>query len=167
MLPQNYTVRQWAGHINYTVAAYTYVTGGSLTDPKFTEHGGEVWVILVHGGGCQAQAFKQFANIDIKASIDGLVTGGTTPLKAEQQLPPTGSGERQYDPSGQITPFTKYYGHLMTLLRNGGADFVSFQAKYGDVYSTFIGTQNGEVMVNGKEVEFLVTGSGSILSTML
>ncbi|GBE77375.1 hypothetical protein SCP_0102480 [Sparassis crispa] len=161
---EDYTVRQWDDHINYTVTAYAYVTGASIEDPNFTTIGGEIWVILVHSGSCKAAPLFQSVKINVKASIDGLLLGDTSSFKAEQQLPPTGSGEPQYDPNGERTGYTRFtiqYDRLMTLIRNGGMDSLSFDAKYEDVFNIYLsGQQSGEVTFDGKGVEFTTSGTG-------
>ncbi|KAL6298565.1 hypothetical protein BKA93DRAFT_810558 [Sparassis latifolia] len=162
---EDYTVCQWDDHINYIVTAYAYVTGARIDDPDFTKLGGEIWVILVHSGSCRALAYLQSAKVDIKASIKGLLLGNTSSFKAEQQLPPTGSGEPQYDLAGKPTRYTRFtiqYGRLMTLLRNGGADSLSFDARYEDVFSIFFNYgQSGEITLDGKGVEFTMSGTGA------
>ncbi|KAL6298566.1 hypothetical protein BKA93DRAFT_810568 [Sparassis latifolia] len=141
-------------NIAWQVTAYVFITGANPTEPRFEEKGGVVYVVLVHGGRGTYSSLFPFEQMQFKVKLEGM-----TP---QMQLPPTGSGEPEYNAHGEKMPDTKYtiqFERSMAMFLNGGNEPYMFDAKFEQVFVRHdLGTQTGDVMADGTGTAFSISG---------
>ncbi|KAG9223647.1 hypothetical protein CCMSSC00406_0008530 [Pleurotus cornucopiae] len=119
---------------------YKYVTNARPDDPKFQQHGGEVYIILVHGGIARAGVFSSAIGYEYMQTIK--VPSSVIPVK---QFPASGSGTQ----SGDNWSYKIGFKQSMSLFNNGGNSAIDFDASYVEDFVRIKSQQRGSETDNG------------------
>ncbi|KAF4570135.1 hypothetical protein EYR36_009941 [Pleurotus pulmonarius] len=124
---------------------YKYVTRAKPDDPQFQEHGGIIYIILVHGGLGRTGDTSSALGYDYVQSIK--VPPTVIPVK---QYPASHTGTQ----SGDDWAYSIGYTQMMTMFANGGNTATDFEAYYHEDFTRHQSQQTGAETSDG--VEFAV-----------
>ncbi|KAL4261930.1 hypothetical protein AB1N83_008395 [Pleurotus pulmonarius] len=126
-------------NVTWHTEVYKYVTRVNPDDPDFKRKGGEIYIIMVHGGTSRKtkQLLPMYAKT-VKAP------SGITPMK---QYPSSNSGIQ----TGDNWSYNIDYTSTMPMFNNGGNGAFDFEASYKEDFVLSRLKQTGAVVANGVE----------------
>ncbi|KAF4606041.1 hypothetical protein EYR38_000086 [Pleurotus pulmonarius] len=123
--------------VTWRTEVYKYVTRAKPNDPNFEKNGGEIFIIMVHGGTSDTGAFPH-----IKYEKAVKVPTSIIPMK---QYPASNSGVQ----SGDDWSYTIDFMNVMPMFSNGGNGVFDFEASYKEDFVRSKFKQTGTETVNG------------------
>ncbi|KAF4594319.1 hypothetical protein EYR40_009122 [Pleurotus pulmonarius] len=119
---------------------YKYVTNAKPDDPDFQKHGGEIYIIIVHGGIAKAGAITSAIGYEYMQTIEA--PPSMIPVK---HYPATGSGTQ----SDENWSYQINYRQSMAMFNNGGNGTLDFDASYVEDFTRIKSQQRGAETTNG------------------
>ncbi|KAF4593416.1 hypothetical protein EYR38_009130 [Pleurotus pulmonarius] len=126
--------------ITWRPKVYKYVTNTKPDDPDFQKHGGEIYIIIVHGGIAKAGAITSGIGYEYMQTIEA--PPSMIPVK---HYPATGSGTQ----SDENWSYQINYRQSMAMFNNGGNGTLDFDASYAEDFTRIKSQQRGAETTNG------------------